>query len=76
VQIYAAHKLNLSYAYGDSTPLAQRGWQGPLASAENVRNGQRIKLDSDSPYRYYLVWLTTLPPGKQTASIAELTLFK
>jgi tRNA A-37 threonylcarbamoyl transferase component Bud32 len=77
VQIYGAEKVNLSYAYGDSTPLAQRGWQGPLASAEAVRNRQRIKLGSSaSAYRYYLVWLTTLPPGKQSASISELTLFK
>jgi tRNA A-37 threonylcarbamoyl transferase component Bud32 len=76
VQIYAAHKVNLSYAYGDSTPLAQRGWQGPLASAENVRNRQRIQLSGGGSYRYYLVWLTTLPPGQQSASIAEITLFK
>ncbi|HXM86515.1 MAG TPA: protein kinase [Solirubrobacteraceae bacterium] len=76
VQIYAATKLNLSYAYGNSTPLTQRGWQGPLASAENVRKAQRIKLSGDSSYRYYLVWLTTLPPGQQSASISEITLFK
>jgi serine/threonine protein kinase len=77
VQIYAAEKVNLSYAYGNSTPLSARGWQGPLASAEDVHDGQRIKLGSDTRgYRYYLVWLTTLPPGKQSASISELTLFK
>ena len=29
-----------------------------------------------SSYRYYLVWITTLPPGQQSASISELTLFK
>ncbi|HEX4484481.1 MAG TPA: protein kinase [Solirubrobacteraceae bacterium] len=77
VQIYGAEKIDLSYGYGDSAPLAQRGWQGPLASAEDVRGSQRIKLDSSSTaYRYYLVWLTTLPPGKESASISELTLFK
>ncbi len=76
VQIYAATKLNLSYAYGNSTSLTQRGWQGPLASAESVRKAQRIKLSGDSSYRYYLVWLTTLPPGQQSASISEITLFK
>jgi tRNA A-37 threonylcarbamoyl transferase component Bud32 len=75
-QIYGAEKIDLSYGYGDSAALSQRGWQGPLASAEGVRNGQRVKLDSSTAYRYYLVWLTTLPPGKESASISELTLFK
>jgi hypothetical protein len=26
--------------------------------------------------RYFLVWMTTLPPGKQSATIADLTLFR
>ncbi|HXP36480.1 MAG TPA: protein kinase [Solirubrobacteraceae bacterium] len=77
VQVYGADKIDLSYAYGDSTPLTQRGWQGPLGSATSVRDNERIKLKTPATaYRYYLVWLTTLPPGKQSASISELTLFK
>ena len=77
MQIYSARNANLSYPYGDSTPLTSRGWHGPLASATSVRNGQRIKLSSAAtPYRYYLIWLTTLPPGQQSASISDLTLFK
>jgi tRNA A-37 threonylcarbamoyl transferase component Bud32 len=77
VQIYSARNVNLSYPYGDSTPLTSRGWHGPLASATSVRNGQRIKLSSAATaYRYYLIWLTTLPPGQQSASISDLTLFK
>jgi hypothetical protein len=77
VQVYGASNVNLSYPYGDSTPLTARGWHGPLGSAANVRNHQRIKLSSAATrYRYYLVWLTTLPPGQESASISELTLFK
>jgi eukaryotic-like serine/threonine-protein kinase len=76
VQIYGANKIDLSYAYGDPTPLSARGWQGPLASADDVRNRQRITLKGNSSYRYYLVWMTTLPPGQQLASISEITLFK
>jgi hypothetical protein len=77
VQVYGARNVNLSYPYGDSTPLTARGWHGPLGSAANVRNHQRIKLSSAAtPYRYYLLWLTTLPPGEESASISELTLFK
>jgi eukaryotic-like serine/threonine-protein kinase len=76
VQVYGADSINLSYAYGDTTPLTARGWHGPLGSAENVRNRERIRLTGGGTYRYYLIWLTTLPPGQQSASISELTLFK
>ncbi len=79
VQIYGADKVDSSYPYGDSTPLAARGWHGPLASAASVHDRQRIRLTgpgASSAYRYYLVWLTTLPPGEESASISELTLFK
>jgi len=77
VQIYGARSVTLSYPYGNSTPLTARGWHGPLGSAAKVRNRQRIRLSSAATsYRYYLVWLTTLPPGQQSASISELTLFK
>jgi len=76
VQVYAADKINLSYPYGDSTPLSARGWHGPLASATGVHNRQRIRFAGNSTaYRYYLVWLTTLPPGQESASISDLTLF-
>jgi serine/threonine protein kinase len=77
VQIYGAEELKLSYPYGDSTPLSERGWQGPIGTASSVRNRERVKLSSaTTPYRYYLVWITTLPPGQQSASISDLTLFK
>jgi serine/threonine-protein kinase len=77
VQVYGASSINLSYAYGDSTPLSTRGWHGPLASVSDVHNRQRIRLAGIATrYRYYLIWLTTLPPGQQSASISEVTLFK
>ena len=77
MQVYGARSINLSYPYGDSTPLAARGWHGPLGSATNVRDRQRVQLSSAAtPYRYYLIWITALPPGHESASISELTLFK
>jgi eukaryotic-like serine/threonine-protein kinase len=76
MQVYGAEKINLSYAYGDTTPLTARGWHGPLGSAQSVRNRQRVRLSGGGSYRYYLIWLTTLPSGQQSASISELTLFK
>jgi eukaryotic-like serine/threonine-protein kinase len=77
VQVYGANHILLSLPYGDPTPLAARGWQGPLGSSSGARGRERITLKSGSPaYRYYLVWMTTLPPGQQSASISDLTLFK
>jgi serine/threonine protein kinase len=77
VQIYGAQHINLSLPYGDSTPLAARGWQGPIGGSLHVRNRERIQLKAGIPaYRYYLIWMVTLPPGKESASIADLTLFK
>jgi len=77
VQIYAADHIDLQLPYGSSTPLSQRGWQGPFGTSTDVRNGTRIRLGLlGQPYRYYLVWLTTLPPKRETATIAEITLFR
>jgi serine/threonine-protein kinase len=76
VQIYGAEQLRLSFPYGDSTPLAARGWQGPLGTSGYVHGRERIGLHSDSPFRYYLVWITTLPPAKESAAISGLTLFR
>jgi serine/threonine-protein kinase len=77
VQIYAAENIQLSLPYGDSTPLTGRGWRGPVGASGYVHDGERIRLASlGQPFRYYLIWITTLPPRMQSASIAELTLFK
>ena len=76
VQIYVANHINLQLPYGNPTPLSQRGWRGPVGSSADVRDGERIVLDlANKPYRYYLMWMTTLPPEMESASISELTLF-
>ena len=51
--------------------------RGRSGSSEDVHNGERIPRSlAGKPHRYYLVWLTTLPPKMQSATLAELTLFK
>jgi hypothetical protein len=75
-QIYVANQIEESLPYGDSSPLTARGWQGPVGADSNVRDGAHIPLSlHGARYRYYLVWITTLPPGMEFASIAEITLF-
>ena len=68
VQIYVA-------SAGPPATLPDPGWK-LVASASAVNDGEQISLDTaGQPFRYYLVWITKLPPGKDSASISELTLF-
>ncbi len=77
VQIYAANHIDLSLSYGDPTPLSARGWRGPLGGEAGVGSPERIAVDTAGRrFRYYLIWITTLPPGQEYASIAEVTLFR
>jgi eukaryotic-like serine/threonine-protein kinase len=76
-QVYVADHIDTSQEYGDPTPLAQRGWQGPVGSSSSVRDGERIRLALQGrSFRYYLLWITTLPPGSQSVTLADLTLFR
>jgi eukaryotic-like serine/threonine-protein kinase len=75
-QIYVANQIQLSLPYGDSTPLAARGWQGPVGASSYVHDGERLQLDlAGRRFRYYLIWISTLPPNMESASIGGLTLF-
>jgi serine/threonine-protein kinase len=75
--IYAATSINLSLPFGSSTPLAARGWQGPIGQSAYVHNDERVSLNTGGRrFRYYLIWLSTLPPGMQRATISDVTLFK
>jgi serine/threonine-protein kinase len=77
VQIYVGDQLELELPYGDPKQLTERGWQGPVGASSYVHNGERIQLRlSGHPHRYYLIWMTTLPPGQQSASIADVALLK
>jgi hypothetical protein len=74
VQVYAADSEPPTLPYGDPTPLVARGWRGPFGASASVAGRQRIRLGVSHPFRYYLLWLTALPPGEQSASISDVTL--
>ncbi len=76
VQVYGADRIDSSLPYGNSTPLAGRGWQGPIGATAFVQPRDRIVLDAKQRFRYYLIWLTTLPAHMQSASITDVTLFR
>jgi len=76
-QVYVANQIELSLPYGSPTPLAARGWQGPVGQSAFVHDRERIQLNPGAQrFRYYLLWITTLPPNMESAAITELTLFK
>jgi serine/threonine-protein kinase len=76
VQIYVADSIDLAIPYGGSTSLAARGWHGPVGASADVRSGVRIRIAVQRPYRYYLMWMTALPPRSQLATISDMTLFR
>jgi eukaryotic-like serine/threonine-protein kinase len=76
-QVYVSNHIETSLPYGDSTTLAARGWQGPVGQSNAVRDHERIRLTPGGQrFRYYLIWITTLPPNMQSLAITDLTLFK
>ena len=55
--------IELSLPYGNPTPLAARGWQGPVGQSSYVHDRERIQLSPGGQrFRYYLLWIITLPP--------------
>jgi serine/threonine-protein kinase len=76
MQIYGANQEPPSLPNGNSTALGARGWEGPIGGSAAVANKETIRFAGGRSYRYYLIWLTSLPPGMQLATINELTLFK
>lgn len=52
------------------------GWVR-LATIPSMQNGEKIPLSTvASGYRYYLVWITSLPAGKDYAAINEIALYQ
>jgi hypothetical protein len=76
-QVYVANHIDLSLPYGNPMPLSARGWQGPVGQSSYVHSRERIQLSPGGQrFRYYLLWITTLPPKMESAGITDVTLFK
>ena len=60
----------------DDAPGQAREWQ-KVAGGTVRRKRQRFKLRTGrKPYRYYLVWITKLPPGQERVEISDVSLFR
>ena len=62
---------------------APKGAPGRAGEWEKVGGGkvrrkrQRFKLRTGGkPYRYYLVWITKLPPNEERVEISDVSLFR
>ncbi len=74
--VYAADHFDSGLPYGSPEGLSERGWT-QLAAPQTIDGQSTIHFNSGGTrYRYYLLWITTLPPGGETAAISELTVFK
>jgi hypothetical protein len=57
-------------------PSAIDGWQR-LGDIPSAKTSQRVDLDTaGNRFRYYLVWITKLPPGANKVEISEIRLFR
>jgi tRNA A-37 threonylcarbamoyl transferase component Bud32 len=64
------------YGAQSGPPSTLAGWT-KLATAPDVQRSQRIGLSTGTTrYRYYLIWITALPPGVKSAEISELVLYR
>jgi hypothetical protein len=61
---------------GSGPPQDVSKWQ-KLATFTAATSKTKVDLDTaTNRYRYYLVWITKLPPGQDKAAISEIRLFK
>jgi serine/threonine protein kinase len=64
------------YVAKSRPPATLDGWQR-VADFRMESKRQRIDVDTaQQRFRYYLIWITKLPPGKTKASISEVLLFQ
>jgi eukaryotic-like serine/threonine-protein kinase len=62
-------------AAGDSAPAELSGWT-KVGGAQITKKQQKLTLDTQGkPYRYYLLWITSLPQGAQKVSIGDIALY-
>ncbi|QEC46815.1 serine/threonine protein kinase [Baekduia soli] len=64
------------YVASSGPPKTLDGWQR-VADFTITAKRQRVQLDTARQrFRYYLVWITKLPPGRTKAEISEVLLFQ
>ena len=63
-------------AKAGAVPSSIDGWTR-VAPIPSAKASQRVDLDTaGNKFRYYLVWITKLPPGANKVEISEIRLFR
>ena len=74
--VYAARSFDSGLPFEAPQSLAERGWV-QLVPPRAIGAQSTIPLDTHGArLRYYLLWITQLPPGSETAAISGMTLFR
>ena len=61
----------------DGDPPASLDGYERLTAFTAAKRSNRIQLDTaTNRYRYYLVWITKLPPEEERVAISEIRLFQ
>jgi serine/threonine-protein kinase len=64
-------------ASGSEAPKDIGGWTEVAGDREIRKSKQSIDLNTNgTAYRYYLVWITALPPQKEKVELAEVALYR
>jgi serine/threonine-protein kinase len=64
------------YVAKSGPPGTLDGWE-QVGTIDMQSKRERIQLDTAGQrFRYYLIWITQLPPGKEKAEISEVLLFQ
>ncbi len=61
-------------ANGSAPPMTLEGWKA-LTDIGEAQRSNELPLDG-ARYRYFLVWIDQLPPGKRSVEIAEISLLQ
>ncbi|MBI5105368.1 MAG: serine/threonine protein kinase, partial [Solirubrobacterales bacterium] len=64
------------YGAASGPPETLDGWQ-ELGTIDATKRTTRVQLDTAGKrFRYYLVWITKLPPEREKVEISEIVLFR
>jgi serine/threonine protein kinase len=64
-------------AKGNSPPASISGWGKQIGTVKSAKASTRLNLDTaGNRFRYYLVWITKLPPGADKVAISEIRLWR
>jgi serine/threonine-protein kinase len=76
-QVWASNAIREFGSQDLTESLEARGWQRIDLGDQTVTDGQRIRLDTaENRFKYYLVWIKQLPPGRASAALSGITLYK